>query len=147
MRAVTVIVLLGSALSPRLILAAQTRSDPPSQARDHGADTMRNPGFLRASEQLTRRDPADPRRVRFEWEQVGAAEYVLQGQWLEPGSWATRRREVSVTAKTAGRWEDRLVVIELGLEPGAHSWSVVAVFPGKLLGDFANPTRLSFDVR
>ncbi len=147
MMRLSVLVLLGSALVPRPTLAAQTRSDPPGQTRDHGGDTVRNPSFLRASEQLSRREPADLRRVRFEWEQVGAAQYVLQGQWVEPGSWATRRREVSVTAKTAGRWEDRIVVLELGLEPGAHSWSVVAVFPGKGLGDFANPTRLTFDVR
>ena len=147
MKALTVIALLGSALSPRFMLLAQTRSDPPGQSRDHGGDTIRNPAFLRASEQLTRRDPADPRRVRFEWEQVGAAEYVLQGQWVEPGSWAARRREISVTPKSAARWDSRVVVLELGLEPGAHSWSVVAVFPGKGLGDFANPTRLSFDVR
>lgn len=147
MRLVSVLVLLGSTLAPRPTLAAQTRSDPPAQTRDLGGDTVRNPSFLRASEQLTRREPTDLRRVRFEWEQVGAAQYVLQGQWVEPGSWATRRREISVTAKTAGRWEDRLVVLELGLEPGAHSWSVVAVFPGRGVGDFANPTRLTFDVR
>jgi hypothetical protein len=130
--------------APRL--AAQTRPEGSVPARNHSG-AVRNPGFLRASELLTRRDPSESRRVRFEWEQVGAIEYVLQGQWVEPGSWATRKREFTVTTRTAARWDDELVALEVALEPGAHSWSIVAVFPGKGVGDFVNPTRLSFEVR
>lgn len=132
------------AVAPRL--AAQTRAEGTPPPREHGG-AVRNPAFLHASELLARRDPAESRRVRFEWEQVGAIEYVLQGQWVEPGSWATRKREFTVTTRTASRWDDQVVALEIGLEPGAHSWSIVAVFPGKGLGYFVNPTRLSFEVR
>jgi len=143
--------LVAAALAAALVagaspLLAQTRAEGSALAREHGGGG-RNPAFLRASELLARRDPSETRRVRFEWEQVGAIEYVLQGQWVEPGSWATRKRELTVTTRTAVRWDDQLVALEVELEPGSHSWSIVAVFPGKGIGDFANPTRLSFEVR
>ena len=131
------------ALGCSLPVWGQTRAEAP---RRDGAAT-RNPGFLRASELLARREPATQRVLRLEWEQVHASEYVLQGQWVEPGSWATHRREVSVTVTTATQWDGRLVTTELQLEPGTHSWMVVAVFAGKGPGDFARPTRVTFEVR
>ena len=134
------VVAIGLASCVAQLLPAQSAHTAPAPA-------LRNPTFLHASEPLTRRDPATPRRVRFEWEQVGAAEYVLQGQWMEPDSWAARRREVSVTHRSAAAWDDRVVAMELPLELGAHSWSIVAVFPGRSPGDFAHPTRVSFEVR
>jgi hypothetical protein len=126
-------------------LRAQTRSESSGVSLQQVAG--RNPAFLNASEILPRRDPAEARRVRFEWEHVGAVEYVLQGQWVEPVTWAARKREVVLKNDGATRWDERLIALELELQPGAHSWSVVAVFPGKGLGDFAHPTRLSFEVK
>ncbi len=137
-RAWAVAISLTGCVAP--LLTAQSAGTQPAPA-------VRNPSFLHAREPLTRRDLATPRRARFEWEQVGAAEYVLQGQWMEPGSWAARRREMSVTHQSAAAWDDRLVAVELPLEVGAHSWSIVAVFPGRSPGDFAHPTRVSFEVR
>lgn len=147
MNPVRVMLAFGAITGLPLGLGAQSRDGAAAAARETPAFPVRNPSFLRASELLSRQEPAGGRRVRFEWEQVGAPEYVLQGQWIEPGSWAARRREVTINARSAGQWDEHLVAVELLLDTGAHSWSVVAVFPGKGLTDFVNPTRLSFDVR
>lgn len=138
------VLVLAGLVAGAVPVPAQTRADAAAPAQ-RGAP--RNPSYLHASELLAGRDADKTRRIRFEWDQVGAPEYVLQGQWVEPGTWATRKREVTVTARSASVWDERVVAVELGLDPGAHSWSVVAVFPGKSLGDFAHPTRLSFEVK
>jgi hypothetical protein len=134
---------LACALGAVLPAGAQTRVEPPLR---EGA-TPRNPAYLRASELLARREPAGSRVVRLEWEQVHASEYVLQGQWVEPGTWASHRRELTVTPGSSSRWDDRMVMVELPMEAGAHSWLVVAVFADKGPGDFARPTRVMFEVR
>lgn len=124
-------------------LAAQARADPPAQS----ASAVRNPGFLRAMEILEPRQRGGSVRVRFEWEQVpGTSEYILHGRWTEAGSWAVRASEVRVTPKSAAEWDARRVTVELPLEPGTHSWTVVALREREL-GDFAHPARLTFDVR
>lgn len=108
---------------------------------------IRNPAWLRAHEVLERREPGHGLRVRFEWEQVaGATSYVLAGRWSDERSWATRSMEVLVTPGTADQWQDDVVVVELLLVPGTHSWSVVAATE-RSLGDLANPARHTFEIR
>lgn len=139
----------------RLVLCLAWALAVPRSAWSQSPDEMsspegaapRNPAFLRAGEVFIPRDPGGSRVVRLEWEQVNATEYVLQGQWVEPESWATHRRELTVSAVTASQWDERLVATEVRVEPGAHSWLVVAVFAGKGPGDFARPTRATFEVR
>ena len=139
----TIPLALACALCTAVPVQAQTRAETPPRE----SSSLRNPAFLRASEPLARREPADQRVIRLEWEQVHATEYVLQGQWVEPDSWATHRRELSVTHSTASQWDERTVTVELPVEPGAHSWIVVAVFAGRGPGDFVRPTRATFEVR
>ncbi len=120
----------------------------------------RNPHELRATEQLERHAPGTPSHVRFEWDQVsGAREYLLSGRWTSPPSWAVRTREYRVTARNAAAWTARNVAFETALPEGNHSWGLVALFgrrlasrdtgtgAPRLVGDYANPTTLTFDVR
>lgn len=105
-----------------------------------------NPPALRASQPLGP-DRAPP-RVRFEWEQVaGAQSYLLVGEWMTRQSWAKQSRRVRVTPGNARAWTSAQVSIELELPAGAHSWTLVAVSGPDDLGDFAQPARLSFEVR
>lgn len=134
------IVTLACALACTVPAWGQTREETREPA------APRNPAFLRTGDPVTRREPG-ARVVRLEWEQVNASQYVLQGQWVDPGSWATHRRELMVTHATASQWDERLVATEVQVEPGPHTWLVVAVFAGKGPGDFARPTRVTFEVR
>lgn len=118
-----------------------------------------NPHGLHATATLEHRPPGTPTPVRFEWEQVpGAREYLLSGRWTSPPSWAVQRREYRVTSRNAASWTARSVAFETALPEGNHSWGLVALFGARLathdtgsvsprlVGDFANPTTLSFDV-
>jgi len=108
---------------------------------------IRNPAWLRAHEVLERREPSQGLRVRFEREQVaGATSYVLTGRWSDQRSWATRSMEVLVTPGNADQWQDGVVVVELLLVPGSHSWSVVAA-TDRSPGDLAKPARHTFEFR
>lgn len=122
--------------------------------------TRRNPHELRATELLERHAPGTPSHVRFEWDQVsGARAYLLSGRWTSPPSWAVRTRAYRVTARNAAAWTARSVAFETALPEGNHSWGLVALFGGRLVGrdtgagavrlvgDSANPTTLTFDVR
>ena len=110
--------------------------------------TDRNPSYLRAAELLRRTDGGDAPRVRFEWEQVpGARRYVLGGRWTDGQSWAVRSVEYGVTASNATSWERDRVTFDVSLTPGAHSWTIVALFGPEERGDFASPAHLSFTIR
>lgn len=137
------------------VSASESRGAQQSAAR-------RNPHELRATELLERHAPGTPSHVRFEWDQVsGAREYLLSGRWTSPPSWAVQTREYRVTARNAASWTARNVAFETALPEGNHSWGLVALFAGrpasrdtgsgggtpKLVGDYANPTTLGFDVR
>jgi len=54
--------------------------------------------------------------------------------------------EVLVTPGNANQWQDGVVVVELLLVPGSHSWSVVAA-TDRSLGDLAKPARHTFEIR
>lgn len=108
---------------------------------------LTNPTTLRASELLAPRESGATTRVLFEWDPVPQArEYVLQGRWVDPGTWALFTREFRVTAQNANRWTPERVLFEVSLPPGSHSWTVVAVFDSHGIGDFARPTHVSFDL-
>ena len=121
-----------------------------------------NPHGLHATAALEHRAPGTTTRVRFEWDQVsGARAYLLSGQWTSPPSWTVQRREYRVTVRNARSWTARSVAFEAALPEGNHSWGLVALFgqrlasrdtggaaaAARLVGDYANPTTLTFDVR
>lgn len=109
---------------------------------------IRNPRQLRAVQLLSQRQSGVPPRVRFEWDAVaGAREYVLRGRWSEPPSWTLETREYRITPQVATRWEARRVQFDLSLPEGHHSWTIVALFGPGEIGDFANPTSFSFELR
>ncbi|MGE0552226.1 MAG: hypothetical protein AB7R55_02225 [Gemmatimonadales bacterium] len=134
-----------------LLAAATARSGFAQQVRQPvRADALppfANPAALRASELLARRAPGVAPRVLFEWDQVsGARAYLLQGQWVDPSTWALHAREYRVEAGNARRWAADGVAFDVSLPPGAHSWTVVAVFGPEDIGDFAHPTHIAFDL-
>ncbi|MEZ4587057.1 MAG: hypothetical protein R2909_11700 [Gemmatimonadales bacterium] len=125
-------------------VAAQPGRAPAAAAPARG---FANPTALRASELLGRRVPGVAPRILFEWDQVdGARGYVLQGRWVDPSTWALHAREFRVDARNARRWAADGVAFDVSLPPGAHSWTVVAVFGPEDIGDFAHPTHVSFDL-
>lgn len=128
-------------LAVALVLAASVLV-PPQQP------VIRNPHHLRAVELLAQRRPGVPPRVRFEWDQVtGAREYALTGRWTKPPSWTMQTNDYRVTAQTATSWDAERVQFDVTLPEGHHSWKVVALFGAGGVGDFANPTPFSFELR
>ncbi len=127
-----------------------TRADaqsPAGQPPGRHPAVLTNPTTLRASELLAPRGPGADARVLFEWDPVPQArEYVLQGRWIDPGTWALSSREYRVNPQNADRWTPDRVLFQVSLPPGSHSWTVVAVFDSDGIGDFARPTHVSFDL-
>lgn len=106
---------------------------------------VRNPAFLRATQNLVRREPGEAPRVQFQWERVpGATEYLLKGSWAAGRGWALRSAEYRVTSTSATAWGSDLIGFEVSLPAGDHSWTVVALTGDPATGDFATPARLSF---
>lgn len=137
--------LMGALLPPGAVAQAQVRSAATLQRP--AAPVHRNPATLVARQALEQRDAAAPRRVRFEWDQVAAAAYLLTGTRAEPSSWALQSVERRVTPASAARWDAHQVAVDVPLGPGAYSWRLVALYPPDDRGDFAHPTTLRFDVR
>lgn len=140
------IVVLTSAMAIVAVVPA-TGQDRILQPVQHRQSLIRNPSFLTARAELARRQPGIPRLVRFEWESVPrASHYLLRGSWTDPDTWIVQRWEFRVTPQTARRWEADAVTFEVPLPPGSHSWNLVAVFAPGEVGDYARPTRISFDI-
>ena len=111
---------------------------------------VRNPRELKAIELLGERRSGVLPRVRFEWDQVaGAHEYLLKGRWTSPRSWSVQTTDYQVTPKTATSWggAGQRVQFDVTLPEGHHSWTVIALFGNGGVGDFANPTNVSFELR
>lgn len=108
----------------------------------------RNPSVFHAAQLLEVRRPGVVPRVRFSWQHVpGSEAYVLTGRWTDARSWVLRSQEYRVTGRNATRWEKGVVTFDVSLEEGSYSWQLVAVFGPDEAGDYANPARVSFDVR
>jgi hypothetical protein len=133
----------GVALAASSVRAAQGRGSATSPGT-----VARHEHPLRAVQLLEYRPTGSDARVRFEWDQVsGAREYRLVGRWTGTVSWVVRRREYSVTARTATSWSPQRVTYEVVLPLGNHSWRLVGLFgpnDARIVGD---STPLSFAVR
>ena len=109
------------------------------------AALIRNPAFLRASQILTRREPGEAPKVRFQWERVpGATAYLLRGNWAADRGWAVKSAEYRVTSESATEWGTTTVTFEVSLQGGEHAWNVVAISGDPSAADFATPARLAF---
>lgn len=119
-------------------------SAPPATA----VESPRNPPALHAAQLLEARRPGVAPRARFSWQQVPhCEEYVLIGRWTDAQSWMVRVQEYRVTVRNAMRWDNDSAAFDVSLAEGSYSWQLVAVFGPDDAGDYANPARVSFDIR
>ena len=126
------------ALATTAVLVLATGASRPDPATG-------NEGF-RATVLLERRPIGAPPRIRFEWtNRTGAIEYLLDGSWTAPSSWAVQSRAFRVTPRNATSWDQRQVTFEVSLPSGSHSWKLrpVRLPNGPGVGEAA---QLGFDL-
>ena len=134
MRDAIILIIALLAVSP-VPMPGQAVRRPTAASRSLVAAPAPRIPFLRAVELLTRRQPGEAPRVRFEWPKVtGASAYRLRGTWAAGLQWTIHRVEYEVTNANATNWGDRLVAFDVSLPEGDHVWSVEAV-----TGDGSSP--------
>ena len=112
------------------------------------AQTPRNPERLTAVLELERLGPKHPPRVRFEWRPVADAPvYLLKGTITDPKTWQVKVTQFLVTAANATEWTAARVSYVAPVNPGLHSWKLIALRSADDAGDGKSAAVATFEVR
>ena len=112
------------------------------------AQAPRNPERLTAVLELERLGPKQPPKVRFEWRPVADAPvYLLKGTITDPKTWQVKAAQFLVTAANANEWTASRVSYVAPVNPGLHSWKLIALRSAEDAGDDKSAAVATFEVR
>jgi hypothetical protein len=119
-----------------------------AQAPNASTAAARNPEHLTAVLQLERLGSKEPPRVRFEWRPVAdAPAYLLKGTITDPKTWQVAAAQFRVTPSNATEWTPTRVSYVAPVNPGLHSWKLIALRGADNAGDDKNAAVATFEVR